>query len=280
MTKEEIERIEKSANDIITQNLPVSINVYGRGEAEQKYTFRIYQGGVAPTTNIRIVKIEGWDIEACGGTHVRRTGEIGLVKITKSERIQDGVVRLEFVAAKSALNYIQRLESSLNTIVESLGTSKDKVVESILKRNEDTELYRKKIKSILRKVTPLIAKSVISEAKITPVGNVKIYGIHDEQLDDDYHISVGEKSVEIDKSLIYVAVFTKGEGISVIVFAGDSANRLIKAGTIAKEISVQLGGSGGGSERFGQGGGSIKYKEKINDALLSVEEIVVRHSKE
>ncbi|MFZ0648889.1 MAG: DHHA1 domain-containing protein, partial [Nitrososphaeraceae archaeon] len=239
-----------------------------------------YQGGVAPTTNIRIVKIEGWDIEACGGTHVRRTGEIGLVKITKSERIQDGVVRLEFVAAKSALNYIQRLESSLNTIVQSLGTSKDKVVESILKRNEDTELYRKKIKSILRKVTPLIAKSVISEAKITPVGNVKIYGIHDEQLDDDYHISVGEKSVEIDKSLIYVAIFTKGEGISVIVFAGDSANRLIKAGTIAKEISVQLGGSGGGSERFGQGGGSIKYKEKINDALLSVEEIVVRHSKE
>ena len=114
LTKEEIERIEKSANDIITQNLPVSINVYGRGEAEQKYIFRIYQGGVAPTTNIRIVKIEGWDIEACGGTHVRRTGEIGLVKITKSERIQDGVVRLEFVAAKSALNYIQKLESSLN----------------------------------------------------------------------------------------------------------------------------------------------------------------------
>jgi alanyl-tRNA synthetase len=280
LTKEEIERIEKSANDIITQNLPVSINVYGRGEAEQKYTFRIYQGGVAPTTNIRIVKIEGWDIEACGGTHVRRTGEIGLVKITKSERIQDGVVRLEFVAAKSALNYIQRLESSLNNIVQSLGTSKDKVVESILKRNEDTELYKKKIKSILRKVAPLIAQSVISEAKITPVGNVKIYSIHDEQLDDEYHISVGEKSVEIDKSLIYVAVFTKGEGISVIVFAGDNANKLIKAGTIAKEISVQLGGSGGGSERFGQGGGSIKYKEKINDALLSVEELVVRHSKE
>jgi alanyl-tRNA synthetase len=178
------------------------------------------------------------------------------------------------------LNYLQELENSLNTIAQSLGTSKEKVVESILKRNEDTELYKKKIKSILRKVAPLIAKSVISEAKITPVGNVKIYSIHDEQLDDDYHISVGEKSVEIDKSLIYVAVFTKGEGISVIVFAGDNANKLIKAGTIAKEISVQLGGSGGGSERFGQGGGIIKYKEKINDALLSVEELVVRHSKE
>jgi alanyl-tRNA synthetase len=280
LTKEEIERIEKSANQIVTQNLPVSISVYSRGEAEQKYTFRIYQGGVAPTNNIRIVNIEGWDIEACGGTHVRRTGELGLVKITKSERIQDGVVRLEFVAAKSALNYLQELENSLNTIAQSLGTSKEKVVESILKRNEVTELSKKKIKAILRKVAPLIAKSVSLEAKITPVGNAKIYCIHDDQLDDEYHISVGEKSVELDKSLIYIAVFAKGEGISVIVFAGDNATKLIKAGTLAREISIRLGGSGGGSERFGQGGGSIKYKEKINDALLSVEELVVRHSKE
>jgi alanyl-tRNA synthetase len=280
LTKEEIERIEKSANEIITQNLPVSINVYSRGEAEQKYTFRIYQGGVAPTNNIRIVNIEGWDIEACGGTHVRRTGELGLVKITKSERIQDGVVRLEFLAAKSALNYVQGLENSLNTIAQSLGTSKEKVVESILKRNEVTELSKKKTKAILRRVAPLIAKSVSLEAKITPVGNVKIYSIHDDQLDDEYHISVGEKSVEIDKSLIYIAVFTKGEGISVIVFAGDNANKLIKAGTVAKEISIRLGGSGGGNERFGQGGGSIKYREKINEALLSVEELKLRHSKE
>jgi alanyl-tRNA synthetase len=280
LTKEEIERIEKSTNEIITQNLPVSINVYSRGEAEQKYSFRIYQGGVAPTNNIRIVNVEGWDIEACGGTHVRRTGELGLVKITKSERIQDGVVRLEFVAAKSALKYLQELENSLNTIAHSMGTSKEKVVESILKRNEVTELSKKKIKAILRKVAPLIAKSVSLEAKIIPVGDIKIYSIHDDQLDDDYHISVGEKAVELDKSLIYIAVFAKGEGISVIVFAGDNASKLIKAGTVAKEISVRLGGSGGGNERFGQGGGSNKYKEKISDALLSVEKLVIRHSKE
>jgi alanyl-tRNA synthetase len=205
---------------------------------------------------------------------------LGLVKITKSERIQDGVVRLEFVAAKSALNYLQELENSLNTIAQSLGTSKEKVVESILKRNEVTELSKKKIKAILRKVAPLIAKSVSLESKITPVGNVKIYSIYDDQLDDEYHISIGEKAVELDKSLIYIAVFTKGEGISAIVFAGDNASKLIKAGTVAKEISLRLGGSGGGSERFGQGGGSIKYKEKINDVLLSVEDLIARHSKE
>jgi alanyl-tRNA synthetase len=276
LSREEIESIEKRANSVVTRNLPVSINIYGRGEAEQKYTFRIYQGGVAPTSNVRIVNIEGWDIEACGGTHVRRTGEIGLIKIIKSERIQDGVVRLEFVAGESALNYIQKLENSLNTIVQSLSSSKERVVESFLKSMEDTELSKKKVKAILKTVTPLIAKSVSLEAKPLPMSDIKIYSIYDEQLDDEYHISIGEKSVELDKSLIYIAIITKGEGIRVIVFAGGNAIKVITAGTLAKEISVRLGGSGGGGGRFGQGGGSIKYKRKITDTLLLVEESIAK----
>ena len=73
----------------------------------QQFSFRIYQGGIVPTSNVRIVNINGWDIEACGGTHVKSTGEIGLVKIVKSERIQDGVVRLEFVAGEAAVSYMQ-----------------------------------------------------------------------------------------------------------------------------------------------------------------------------
>lgn len=279
LSREEIESIEKSANSVVTRNLPVSINIFGRGEAEQKYTFRIYQGGVAPTSNIRIVNIEGWDIEACGGTHVRRTGEIGLIKIIKSERIQDGVVRLEYVAAESALNYIQKLENSLDVIVRSLSSSKEKVVDSFLKSMQDTELSKKKVKAILKKIAPLIAKSVSLEAKTLPMSNtsnIKIYSIYDEQLDDEYHISIGEKSVELDKSLIYIAITTKGEGIRVIVFAGENAIKVIAAGALAKKISVQLGGSGGGGGRFGQGGGSIKYKKKIRDALLCVEEFIAR----
>jgi alanyl-tRNA synthetase len=157
-----------------------------------------------------------------------------------------------------------------------LGSNKERIVESFLKRMEDTESSKKKIKAILRRVSPLIARSVSLETKHLPVDDLKIYSIHDEQLDEEYHISIGEKSVEIDKSLIYIAVITKGEGARVIVFAGDNAIKIIKAGTLAKEISIQLGGSGGGGERFGQGGGSIKYKEKIKDALLSAEELIVK----
>ena len=102
LNKEELERIEKTANSVVRKDLPVNIRTYDRGEAEREYTFRIYQGGVVPSNNVRIVNIEGWDIEACGGTHVRKTGEIGFIKITKADRIQDGVVRLDFVAGEGS----------------------------------------------------------------------------------------------------------------------------------------------------------------------------------
>ncbi|HEY9387978.1 MAG TPA: alanine--tRNA ligase [Nitrososphaeraceae archaeon] len=276
LNKEEIERIENSANDVIRQNLPVSIKIYDRGDAEQKYTFRIYQGGVVPTSNIRIVNIDGWDIEACGGTHVSRTGDIGLVKIMKSERIQDGVVRLEFTAGEAGLRYIQKQENHLNTIVHSLGSSKEKVVESFLRSMEDAELAKKKVRTILRKIAPLMAKSVSAEAKLMPVGNIKFYSIYDEELDDEYYIAIGERSIEIDQFLIYIALFSKGQGIRVIVFVGQEARKRINASMIAKQISTQLGGSGGGDDRFGQGGGSIKFKEKVTEVLLSAEQLVIK----
>ena len=276
LNREEVERIEMTANNIIRQNLPVKIKIYDRVDAEQDYSFRIYQGGVVPTSNIRIVNIENWDIEACGGTHVSTTGEIGLIKITKSERIQDGVVRLEFVAGEAAMNYIQKQENQLTMIAQSLGSSKEKVVESLQKSIDEAEAAKKKVKTMLRKITPSIAKSISEEAKQLSSSGIKFYHVSDNEMDEEYHISIGEKSIESDPSLIYVAFISKGEGIRVIVFVGEQAQKKIKAASIARQISVQLGGSGGGNGRFGQGGG--RFKDKISTALVSVEELVLKSS--
>jgi len=276
LTKEEVQRIEQTANSVIRKNLPVTINFFDRGEAEQKYSFRIYQGGVVPTNNVRIVNIGGWDIEACGGTHVQRTGEIGLVKIVKSERIQDGVVRLEFVAGEAAINYVQNQESQLATIAQSLGSSREKVTESFSKAMDDSEAAKKKVRTMLRVVGPTMAKSISLQAKqLQP--EVKLYSIFDEDLDEDYHIVIGEKSLELDPALVYVALIAKGNGIRVIVFAGELARKKAKAGAVAKQISSILGGSGGGDDRFGQGGG--KSKDRIKEALLKAEETLRAGSK-
>jgi len=268
LTKEEAQRIEQTANEVIRRNLPVNINFFDRGEAEQKYSFRIYQGGVVPTNNVRIVNIDGWDIEACGGTHVKRTGDIGMVKIVRSERVQDGVVRMEFVAGEAAVNYMQNQDAQLGAIAQALGSSKEKVVESFAKAMEDSEDAKRKAKTMLRVVGPAMAKMAVEQAK--RLKHAKLYSTFDEELDEDYHIAIGEKAIEIEPELVYVALLAKGSGVRVIVFAGEKARKKVKAGAVAKQVSDKLGGSGGGNDRFGQGGG--KSKEKVKDALVVAEE--------
>ena len=272
LSREEVQRIEQTANGVIRRNLPVSVKFFDRGEAEQKYSFRIYQGGVVPTNNVRIVNVEGWDIEACGGTHVQRTGDIGMVKIVKSERIQDGVVRLEFVAGEAAVNYVQTQESQLASIAQALGSSREKVVESLGKAMDDAEAAKKKVRTMIKVVGATVAKGVSEQAK--KIGGLKMYSTFDEELDDDYHIAIGEKAIELDPLLVYVALVAKGQGMRVIVFAGAEARKKVKAGAVAKQVSAKLGGSGGGDDRFGQGGGRLR--NKVKEALELAEEAAAK----
>ncbi len=275
LTREEIDRIEKTANDVVRKNLPVTIKIYERGEAEQKYSFRIYQGGVVPSSNVRIVNMEGWDIEACGGTHVSTTGEIGLIKIMKSERIQDGVVRLEFMVGDSAIRLIQTQETYLNKIANVLGSSKEKVTESLERVIEDSEATKRRFKALLKKASNIIADNIIHNAKNLSTG-IRLYSTKDDVLGEEYFIAVGEKSIETDPLLIFIALVMNENGLRVIVFVGSQAQKLIGAGRIAREISVQLGGSGGGNDRFGQGGG--KLVDNIDRCLQSIENTIINAS--
>lgn len=74
-----------------------------RSDAEKKYGMTIYQGGAVPGKSVRIVEIPGVDVEACGGTHLNNTSETGKIKIIKSQKIQDGIVRLKFTAGNATV---------------------------------------------------------------------------------------------------------------------------------------------------------------------------------
>jgi alanyl-tRNA synthetase len=134
---------------------------------------------------------------------------------------------------------------------------------------DEAEAAKKKSRIMLRVVGATVAKGVCEQAKKLKA-DVKLYNTYDEELDEDYHIAVGEKAIEIDPALVYVALIARGQGMRVIVFAGEKARKHAKAGAIAKQVSAKLGGSGGGDDRFGQGGGRLK--ERIKDALLLAEE--------
>ena len=176
---------------------------------------------------------------------------------------------------KAAINYIQKQEDQIISIAKSLGSSKDNVVESVEKILQESENDKKKIKSILKRISIQTAKLISSEAKQLLANGTKFYYKYDEELDDEYHIAIGEKSIIIDPYLIYVALVSNAQKIRVIVFVGEKIRSTIKASMIARHISMQIGGSGGGDDRFGQGGG--RFKDRINEAILSVEQIVVEN---
>ncbi len=272
LTIEEIKQIEKTANEVVQRNLPILINVFERSDAEKRYTFRIYQGGAVPSNNVRIVNIDGWDVEACGGTHVNKTGEIGLIKILKTERIQDGVVRLEYVAGNNALKYVQSQESQLLHIAQSLGSSKEKVVDSFDRITADNELMKRKFRILVNKFSDNMTEIVSQKATKSRSG-LKIYVTYDDEIGDDYYIALGEKSIDNDPFLVYIALVQDQERIKVIVFVGVESRKVIKASKIAKEISLKLGGTGGGgTEKFAQGGGTDK--SKVQECLNNLENLL------
>lgn len=272
LTKQEIKQIENTANEVVQRNLPININVFERSTAEEKYTFRIYQGGAVPSNQVRIVNIDGWDVEACGGTHVNKTGEIGLIKILKTERIQDGVVRLEFVSGNKALQYVQSQDSQLLHIAQSLGSSREKLIESFDKVTLENDQMKRKFRVLINKFSDNMATIVTHQATKSRSG-LKVYGAFDDLMGDDYYIALGEKSINIDPFLVYVALVQDHDRIKVIVFVGDESRKIIKASRIAKEISLKLGGTGGGgTDKFAQGGG--KDKSKINECLKNLENLI------
>jgi Alanyl-tRNA synthetase len=101
-SKQELRQIESKVQETINQNHKINVIEEKKSQAEQKYGFRIYQGGAPPGNNIRLIEIEEVDIEACGGTHLTTTSHAEDFVLTGCKRIQDGTIRMEYKAGKQA----------------------------------------------------------------------------------------------------------------------------------------------------------------------------------
>ena len=262
LTDSQVADIEKAANEIIAKNMSITIENYDRGTAEQKYGFKIYQGGVVPVKSVRIVSIEDFDVEACGGTHVKKTKDIELIKITKTKRIQDGVVRLEFVSGPTAQQYVKQ-QGILQT--KNKEDSAQKEIKEKL-REENKQKAREKIPILLEQV--LAGKSVETDG-ITVNG--KLCFTANEDYDDYFHQNFGKKLVAADDTVAYCGIFEAGPTIRIMIYAGEKSG--VNAGSIAKEIAAILGGSGGGDDKFAQGGG--KDTSKKDEAIAKAKSMIL-----
>ncbi len=156
LKEEELRKIEKEANRIVRENRQVIIRWMDRGEAERKYGITIYQGGVVPGKTLRIVEIEDTDVEACGGTHVKRTGEVGLIKVTGRKSIADGIERIEYKAGEIAVDYIQDMEKKLKEVAEELNSPVAEAVEALKKFKKRYKEKEKDVEKIIKLVSELI----------------------------------------------------------------------------------------------------------------------------
>jgi len=257
LTEEQVKQIEDAANNMVKQNYPVTIQYFDRGTAEQKYGFRIYQGGVVPVKSVRIVSIQDKDIEACGGTHVKNTGEIQLIKITKTKRIQDGVVRIEYVSGPTAFEYVKKQEQ------EKIRQKQEDVNKEIIEKE------REKRKQKSREMIPMLLERILAgESGILEdiqVKDKRCLTVSD-QYDEFFHINFGKKLVNSEPKSAYCGIFESGSTIHVVVYCGEESGK--KAGEIARELAKVLGGAGGGDAKFAQGGGkdTSKKDEIINKA--------------
>ncbi|MFQ5439924.1 MAG: alanine--tRNA ligase [Nitrosopumilaceae archaeon] len=252
LSQEEICKIEETANSIVKKNMAVTIENFDRGTAEQEHGFKIYQGGVVPVKSVRIVSIEDFDVEACGGTHVKKTGEIDLIKITRTKRIQDGVVRLEFVSGPNAFDFVKKQEDE---------KAQQKVLDA---GKEQKEKQREERKQKAREMMPSFLEKISSgwSGEIEGIEiREKLCFTSSDKYDEFFHINIGKKLVNQESKSAYCGIFESGPTIRVIVYCGEQSSK--NAGEIAREIAGILGGSGGGDAKFAQGGGKDTSKKEM-----------------
>jgi len=121
ISKEELRRVDRRVNEVVREDRPVKSYFESRSEAERRFGFTLYQGGAVPGRELRIVEIEGFDVEACGGTHCTHTSEVGGIMLLEVDRIQDGVVRLSYASGDRAIDLRAERDEILKEAARRLG---------------------------------------------------------------------------------------------------------------------------------------------------------------
>ena len=258
ISEEELREIERLANRVVMENRPVKWEWLPRTEAEMKYGFRLYQGGVVPGRIIRVLNIEDWDVQACGGTHLPNTGLIGPIKILRTERIQDGVERIVFACGEAAINWMQETERILRRTSEVFRVPPEKVPETAERFFNEWKQARKEAEKLRKELAKLLVYEL--ENEVEKVGEVEFIGKVVEGSIDDLREAASRLRKE---KRIVVLISREGH---FVVAVGDGLE--LKAGDLAKVVTSIAGGGGGGRKELAQG--RIKNPLKAEDAIAEV----------
>ncbi|ADM27969.1 alanyl-tRNA synthetase [Ignisphaera aggregans DSM 17230] len=245
-SEDEIRRIEYLANRVVDEAIDVKIHYLPRNEAEKIYGFTLYQGGVPMEPTIRVVEIPGWDAQACFGTHVRNTSEVGGIKIINIDRIADGVIRFEYVVATALADYARSFEDKLKSMAKSVGSSVDDIDKRIETLVKEMNNYRMLIKMYRNEYIDQLVKRAIETQDV--YNDIKLYiariSINDRELIKEFLI----KSTTQEPRLIATALLEEQGKTYIEISLGRIASQKIDAKQIVNELTRYIQTKAGGKK--------------------------------
>ena len=253
ISDDEIRKIEQTCLKFITENRKVRVRNIEWNKAIDTFGFRLFQGGVPDGKEIRVVEIDGVDVEGCGGTHVASTGELGFLKILKTETVQEGIQRIIFSAGFAALDFVEDQYSVIKAVESRIKPSQESLKDSLLGLINENIRYKKEQTKNERKFIETLINSAVK---------VRINGLEG--------IFVSHTLEDRDYKLLVSAVFKLHPFSIVSRKVGDIyettfiSNGAIDCNEMANILGSRIGGEMSGSSNTS----IVKSRALVNEILI------------
>ena len=272
VTAAELHAVEELVNFNIRANAPAETRVMGLDEAVAAGAMSLF--GEKYDKQVRVLSIGDFSMELCGGTHVKRAGDIGLFKIIGETGVAAGVRRIEAVTGQGAYDWVSRTDQVMRDIASLVRGSREDVDEKVRELVERSRRLEKEVQQLKSRLASGQSGDLSVQAK--DVGGVRVLAAQVEGADaKSLRDAMDRLRSKLGTSVVVLGSVTDEK---VVLVAGVSADLIdrFKAGDIVGKVAAQVGGRGGGRADFAQAGGT--QPEKLGDALASVEGLVREHA--
>ena len=255
ISNNEIKKIEKIVNNEILSNNELDIAILPFDQAKKEGAVAMF--GEKYGDEVRVITVADFSKELCGGTHVERTGDIGIFKIIEESSLASGVRRIVALTGPKAVEYIQNSHTILENVKLSLNCNVEAVSDRIHKLIDDKKELEKKIKQQKKSNLSIDYENILKESEL--VGNSKIISIMTNISDVDEIKDFGNFLLnKIESGIAVVGSMINERPLIVVAVTRDLIKIDVRAGDLAKEIGAMMGGGGGGKPNLATAGGKDK----------------------
>ncbi|BFM20957.1 alanine--tRNA ligase [Gilvimarinus japonicus] len=265
VTPAELKAIEALVNDQIRANTAVKTELCDMETAKERGAMALF--GEKYGSEVRVLTMgDGFSVELCGGTHVARTGDIGLMRITSESGIASGVRRLEAVTGRTALALFDQLDERLQHAASIIKASPENLVDKLEQLALQNRKLEKDLAGLKTKLATAGSRDLVAEA--TEVEGIKVLAVKLEGADaKSLRDSVDQMKNKLGSSVVLLACVEEGK-IALVAGVSKDVTTRIKAGDLMRHVAAMVGGKGGGRPDMAQGGGTDTAA--LDGALASV----------